>query len=270
VVEALLVDKPSGVAATQRYDDGIALATDLLRTAGTAARLSADPDPNRRFLADLVVERLPVVVVGAGQIADRLFLDARATGAAQERASLAVAVARSEVASAVQALDAAMFLVAASPEAALGRDVTEPLDAFRADAGRLAGPAVIEQTRISLTGAADAATLAERVRGSAAILAAAALAVLDRALQEYQDSVGRQRMRQLAMVLAGVVLGGLLLYRSVPRPYRDDDVVGTADVASVSINLPEVDARDLLALEELVHIGRGVQGRPSDRSDDAA
>ncbi|WP_214109269.1 hypothetical protein [Acrocarpospora catenulata] len=263
----------AGPASVQRYDDAIVLATDLLRTTGATARLGADPDPYHRYLAELVVERLPAVVVGAGQIADRLALDAKATGAARERGSLAVAVARSKVASAVEALDAGVALLVATPEGAVGRDVAGPLDAFREDAGRLAAPAVIEQTRSS-TGAADAARLAERVSGSAAELAKAAFIALDQSLLRYQQDLDWQHQRQLAIMIAGVVLGGLLLYRSIPPRYRDDevdDVAGTttADVASVSINLPEIDPRDLLALEELVHIGRGVRVRPSDGPGDA-
>ncbi|WP_326828925.1 hypothetical protein OIE13_27950 [Streptosporangium sp. NBC_01810] len=277
VADALGAEKPSGPYSVQRYDDAIVLATDLLRMAGATARLDADPDLYHRFLAELVVERLPAVVVGAGQIADRLALDAGATGAARERASLAVAVARSEVASAVEALDTGIVLLAATPEGAVGRDVGRdvagPLDEFRKDAGRLAAPAVLEQTR-SLTGAADAAKRAERVRESATALATAAFAALDQALQRYQQDVDWQHLQQLAMLIAGVVLGGLLLYRSIPARYHDDEVDGTADtttadVASLSINLPEVDARELLAMEELVHVGRGVRVRPSDGSGDA-
>ena len=77
------------------------------------------------------------------------------------------------------------------------------------------------------------------------------------------------------MAAAGVLLGAMLLWFSIPPPghgdHPADGMVGspTPDVASVSVQMPAVDARDLLAIEELVHVGRGVRARPRDEADDA-
>jgi hypothetical protein len=74
------------------------------------------------------------------------------------------------------------------------------------------------------------------------------------------------------------VLGVVLLWWSIPARGRSrgDEIAGLRDeaaqpldVASVSVQLPAVDARDLLAIEELVHIGRGVRARPKDEAGDA-
>ena len=99
---------------------------------------------------------------------------------------------------------------------------------------------------------------------------------LDRLLAGRQNGLRTQQLEVIAMAAAGVLLGVLLLWWSIPPKGRADAItddrtedVYAADVASVSVQLPAVNARDLLALEELVHVGRGVRARPRDEVDDA-
>ena len=275
-IARLTSDRPTGQAALERYGDAVALATELVRTVGATSQLVVDPDLYRHYLAHTTLLRLPTVLTAANLTADQLALGSRSADANREPAGSAMSVIQAQAAAAADAVDAGLRDVRDAAGVTVHRDLAGPLDAFREATGRLVGPDVLALSRPPI-GAADAAVTAGQVRDASLALANAMLAELDTLLSARSDALAQQRIYHLALAVAGVVLGLVLLFRAVPAHEGDaaeattdgSGPTGPADVASVSITLPEVDARDLLSLEELVHIGRGVQARPKDEANDA-
>jgi hypothetical protein len=158
----------------------------------------------------------------------------------------------------------------------MGARLTEPLDVFRPAVEQLAAPVVLKQA----DNGPDSRALGEaaaRLRDAALPLAVAVLDELDGLLAQRQGQLATQRLYALASITGGVILGVVLLWWSVPARGRgrgadmgavtaSGEPAQLRDVASVSVQLPAVDARDLLAIEELVHVGRGVRARPRDES----
>ncbi|OKI58183.1 hypothetical protein [Micromonospora sp. CB01531] len=274
-VERLRSQAPTGRAALQEYGEALALALDLCRTVLHTAHLATDGDPYRNYLAYTAASRLPVVLAGAGFMADRWYLDGRGSGAVRERATLAVSVTRSEVAEAATAIGAGPG-AASDVSASVGRDLFRPLDVFRDVAGQLAGPAVLEQ-EATPSDVATVTTDARTVQEAGRALAGATFNELDRELVARRDDLAAAELRQLLLALAGVAGGLVLLWWAVPargrdlsdRPADTSEPPFAGDIASVAVALPEVDARDLLAIEELVHVGRGVRPRPRDEAGNA-
>ncbi|GAA4263283.1 hypothetical protein GCM10022255_106430 [Dactylosporangium darangshiense] len=275
-INAVMLDRPVGREASRRYGDVITLAIQLAGKVGSTGRLVVDPDLYRHYLADAVVLRLPVVLTDANLAADLLYLDGHSSGPAAARAALAISVIRSDLASVAVAVDTGLGDVTDASGVAVGQALAAPLDAFREAVGRLAGPTALDKSQ-PLTDVAGTTTIARQVQEASTSLASVMFAELGGQLTSHERALEQQRLRPLALAVGGVVLGVILLFWVVPGRRRDgvddsfDDAASTlpADVASVSITLPEVDARDLLAIEELVHVGRGVRARPRGDADDA-
>ncbi|HWB37992.1 MAG TPA: hypothetical protein VHA75_18400, partial [Rugosimonospora sp.] len=69
-IDAVTGNPGTGADAYQRFGDVVGLAVTLLRQAGTAAGLTADPAPERAALADTLLAQVPDVLVYAGRAAD--------------------------------------------------------------------------------------------------------------------------------------------------------------------------------------------------------
>ncbi len=280
-IEKVGAERPTGAAAMERYGDLIALAADLARRVADTSNLILDPELDSYYLMDTALLQLPAAVAAAGRAADRAYLTPAASSTRQTpTVSVDVAVDRQLVAAAAQSMATSVRkAMEETNRSVMGTNLTEPLDVFRAAVDQLAPPAVLKQTD-DLPDAHVMADAAARVRDAALPLATAVLGELDALLGQRQTQLGTQRLYALASVVGGVVLAVVLLWWSVPPRGRGrgaelEAVTGTGDpaqlrdVASVSVQLPAVDARDLLAIEELVHVGRGVRARPRDESTDA-
>jgi hypothetical protein len=280
-IAKVMTERPTAATAIDRYGDLIELVAELARRAGDTSQLILDPKVDSYYLMDAVLLQLPTAVTAAGRAADRAYLGRSArTTADSEAIDVDVAVDRRRVASATAALGTSVRkAMNETSRATMGPTLTEPLDVFRAAVEQLAPPAVLKQSGQppNDTALSEAAT---RVRDSALPLAVAVLSELEGLLATRQEALATQRITALAYAGAGVIAGVVLLWWSVPprgRGHGDDLAGATAgddtgvprDVAAVSVQLPAVDARDLLAIEELMHVGRGVRARPRDEASDA-
>jgi hypothetical protein len=276
-IEKTAADRPTGAAALARFTDLITLANDLARRVADTSNLILDPRLDTYYLMDTALLQLPVAVTSAGRAADVSYLVTRSgQDSGDEDARVDVAVARTQVATSTDAIGVGLRkAMDETSRNGMGPNLTEPLDAFQSAVDQLAPPSALRQAEIP--SASSLATAAQRVREAALPLWGAVLGELDGALAARQESLSMQRTYGLTTAAAGVLLGVVLLWWSVPARSRgrgDDfaaarDEAQQMDVASVSVQLPAVDARDLLAIEELVHVGRGVRARPKDEAEDA-
>ena len=281
-IDKVGAQRSTGLAALDVYADVVALAADLARKIGDTSKLILDPQLDSYYLMDAAMLQLPTVLTAAGLAADLAYVtaDRGEDDKLSEGAFIDVAVARQQVATATEATSTGIRkALDATRRGAVGANLTEPLDAFRAAVDQLVPPAALRQA--TPTGNSSAIwAAAQKIRAAAVPLAAAVLTELDALLAIRQDDLASQRIYALGAAGAGVVLAVVLLWWSVPargRARSDELAAVTAgheggaagDVASLSVQLPVVDARDLLALEELVHVGRGVRAQPKEKPDDA-
>jgi hypothetical protein len=278
-IEKTATERPAGSAALARYTDLVTLANDLARRVGDTSNLILDPQLDSFYLMETALLQLPQVLTAAGRAADHAYLATVEDGDSDEEtaALVEVAVARQQVATATDAIGVGLRkAMDETSRSAMGPNLTEPLDAFRSAVDQLAPPAALRPADIPSAGNLSAS--AQRVREAALPLSSAVLGELDTLLADREKALTLERTYGLTTAAAGVLLGVVLLWWSIPARGRSrgDEIAGLRDeaaqpldVASVSVQLPAVDARDLLAIEELVHVGRGVRARPKDEAGDA-
>jgi hypothetical protein len=252
------------VGRTGTRDDGefraaARLSVDLMDHIGTTAGLALDSNADIHFLAEASLRQLPAVMLNAA-LAVGSALDA--PDAAR---SNALAAARYQMA---LAGDNATSAVTNAAVSAPGSDLIRQLDAFQSSINAL-GPVTFDQPRslVAVTSPAEV----ER-------LTAAALALDQTILNQIGDLLIDQQARLAAEKrfiigdAAGVVVGAfvLLWVLSPRRTAAITEADGDQDIAE-PVEEPQIaliEARDLLGLEELVHVGRAVQSRRR-ASDDA-
>ncbi|MDG4762045.1 hypothetical protein [Micromonospora sp. WMMD710] len=258
-VGQLIDDMPTGRQALDRYSEVLTLAVDMAAKVVRLAHLTSSADSYVNYLADASFVQLPIVLIGANLVADQTYL-----GGGSGSAALVIAVTRAQVAAAAAAIDAGLRdATGAAGHAAL----VEPLDSFRDTVSRFG-----DSAPAGTAGARATAANAALVQDASLAVADAMSKQLDRLLKDRVRTLDRLRQQQIALVIGGVLVGLLLLWWAMPGREREsaddrDDEVGadpTADIAAVSVAMPEVDARDLLAAEELLRVGRGVRPRSGD------
>jgi hypothetical protein len=259
-----------GPAAVQPYADATALAMQLIDMVGDRSGLFGTGDTVTVRLAEAALERLPSVLAAAGNVV--AYASDVTTAHVNEAAAarLDLAVARVMVATSAEALQRELQ---AAMESAPAPDVAKALDVLLAAVQRLAPPAPLRAVVADTLTTDAAARAAADIRAAATVLATACLDALDQHLAGRADDLAAQRARELGMATAGVFVCLVLLWWSAPQRERaaadGPATLATPDVAEVSVQVPAVDARDLLAIEELMHVGRGVRARPRDEADDA-
>ncbi|MGC9670794.1 hypothetical protein ACNTMW_30130 [Planosporangium sp. 12N6] len=229
-IATLMGQRLAGEQAYAAYSSVVALAVDLVRRIGDAAKLVPDPQLDVYYLADAALVRVPDVIVGAGRAADLAVLAERTpSDGAQTRVSVAryqVSVAGEELSTSLhRALDTRSVDGAA---AQLGPNLAGQLDAFTSAVDAFAPPAMWLQSLSkvdtpTVTGGAD------RVRQQTRPLAGAALGELDSLLSQRQDRLStRQTWTMLGAVLAVLLLGAILslLLPARPRTLPGDGGVG--------------------------------------------
>lgn len=271
-IDNVLTQSPTGLAAVDPYADLIAMAIDLLGTALTTSHLDTDAQPAGRSLV-VAVRQSMALVTATGQAADISALTASRDPDDVTEEQLALAMALRDGSSAYVDLTSALTAAAATTSSSpFTSTVAEQLTAFE-DALRAAlGPSAVRPPT-----SADPATLDAVARQVRELVRATTPTLLDELGRQLASREAAARDRMLIAIgtaAAGFVLGMVVLWWSAapPAPVPEGGLEALdsgPDVASVSVNLPAMDARELLALEELVHVGRGVRGRPSGGADDA-
>ncbi|MET8281425.1 hypothetical protein [Micromonospora sp. NPDC005174] len=258
-VKQLVDDRPTGRQALDRYSEVLTLAVDMAAKVLRLAHLNGSADSYGSFLADASFFQLPIVLTGANLVADQAYLGDKSGSTA-----VAIAVTRAQVAAAAAAIEAGLRVVT---EAAGHAALIEPLDSFRDTVSRFGDTALA-----GTAGKNASAAMAVQLQDASLNVADAMSSELDRLLKDTVRSLDRLRQQQMAMVIVGALVGLLLFWWAVPAREREsgderDEEVGTqpiADIASLSVAMPEVDARELLATEELLRVGRGVRPRADD------
>ena len=166
-----MAQRPTGPAALDAYADVVALATDLARKVGDTSKLILDPELDSYYLMDAAMLQLPAVLTAAGLAADLAYLTADRGEDHQlpEGALIDVAVARQKVATATEATSTGIRKAArrdATRRGALGANLTEPLDAFRAAVDQLVPPAALRQATPTRNSPAISAA-AQKIRAAA-------------------------------------------------------------------------------------------------------
>lgn len=280
-IEKVMADRTRGASAMAGYGDLLTLATDLARRVGDTSKLILDPELDTFYLMDAALLQLPTAIAAAGAAADHAYLASiEDSSEFDEAIPIEVVVERHRVAAANDALSTGLRkAMDETTRSALGPNLTEPLDVFRVAVDQLVPPSALRQTEAAPEPAA-LARAAQSVREAAMSLGTAVLTELDSLLESREQQLSTSRTYALLTAGAGVLLGVVLLWWSVPARGRSraddlgspdgrDESMHPFDVASVSVQLPSVDARDLLAIEELVHVGRGVRAKPKDEAGDA-
>ncbi|MDT5027831.1 MAG: hypothetical protein QOE61_4257, partial [Micromonosporaceae bacterium] len=274
-IEGLLAVSPSGRPALQAYTDVLALAAGLSQHVATATHLIAQEDLDGHYLAEAVSNGLPRMMAAAGLAADEAYLTTTADRSDRADGLMRVALARYQVSQTADEVLASIGIAfSATDSGTLNTSVTGPLDALGAAVGQLSAPAAVRPEAAAVDVAA-LTTGAESVRVAGASLTNAILTELDALVTVRLDQTRVSGVWAWGVAIAGGLVGLVLLWWSVPaavtRP-DDDDAHGDApdrDVAAISMRLPEIDPRELLASEELVHVGRGVRSQHRTQDDHA-
>lgn len=278
-IDEVLTDDPGGQAALERYGDVLVLAEDLARTVGNSSELLLDSEVDSHHLMEAVTLQIPQVLVEAGRAADLAALATGGFAPPEGQQLVQVHVARYQAARAADAIGAGMSTALETTDRdTLGENLAAPMDEFRTAINQLAPPATLVPSGGQVD-ATDMAAAADQVRDTALSLATVVLAELDGLMADRTASLADQRTLALVTTIAGIMLGVALLWWSVPAHDRptdrdmteepDADAAQPGDVAAIAVQLPVVDPRDLIEMEELLHVGRGVRARPKDRDDDA-
>jgi hypothetical protein len=277
-VRGAITESTVGQAAYSRYSDLTTVALELAGKVGDTSELILDPALDSYYLMDTALLRVPAVYVGAGRAADLAVLG----GASPSDAALVrVAVARHQVAIDSEAVAVGVRKAMENTDSArLGPNLTGQLDAFRSAVDAFVPPVKLLPT-LEKVATDTLVRSSERVRQELRPLGDATLRELDALLRTRHDALIEHRAGGIAAAVAGVVLAILLLglmLPAAPRPTAADDEraeeVEALEEKVESVTTPPsdttfLDPRDLLAVEELLHVGRAVRTRRRERVDDA-
>jgi hypothetical protein len=274
-ITALLGGDVRGQAAYDTYADLSTLAVELARKVGDSSQLILDPELDSYYLMDTSLLRIPDVLVFSGRAADlALLAQQKPSDVARSRA----AVARYQVATASDAIGAGLTKAMDSTRSvSLGPNVTGQLDAFRTAVDAYVPPAALLQNMDSPAPDALSAN-ATRVRQQALPLADAAITELDSLLRSRHDGLATQRAWAVTCAVVGVLLAVVLMWLLLPaapvatagsEPDSDENREAAEAGPPEGVDTTFVDPHDLIAVEELLHVGRAVRARKRERVDDA-
>lgn len=271
-IDTVLAQRRTGVTAAAEYGDLITMTVGLFDAVSVASHLNADSEPAPRSLV-VAARELLTLVAATGAAADATTLAAVAEPDAGTEERVDVAVALAEAASSYRTLVAVLTTsVDAGSPAPFTAAVAEQLTLLHDALEPAVGPAALRPATSVASATIDA--VSRQARELMRPTAENILNELDGQLAHRQAELRGDLLRGIGTAAAGLVLCLVVLWWSAapPAPAAEPDTEALpegSDVASVSVTLPSVDARELLALEELVHVGRGVRGRAPGGDDDA-
>jgi hypothetical protein len=274
-ITAVLGSDVRGQAAYDTYADLSTLVIDLARKVGDSSQLILDPELDSYYLMDTSLLRIPDVLVFSGRAADlALLAQQKPSDAARSRA----AVARYQVAMVSDAIGTGLTkAMDATGSVSLGPNVTGQLDAFRTAVDAYVPPAALLQNLDNPAPDALSANAA-RVRQQALPLADATITELDSLLRSRHDGLATQRGWAVTSTVVGVLLAVVLMWLLLPAApvtatgseADSDETRGPPEPSPPEgVDTTYVDPHDLIAVEELLHVGRAVRARKRERVDDA-
>ena len=269
-----------GRPAYDAYGQSVDLLLALAVKVGDESQLILDPEIDTYYLVDTVLLRIPPVVVDGGRAADLPLVVPQVRSEPDERNEpqptpepVQVTAAEDRVARAAAAIDAGLkksFDATASHT--LGSNLIGQLDAFRSPVSALApGDALAAPSTTRADPAVVAATRIE-LRTAALALGEATLNELDALITVRENALADARSRAVAAAVVGVVIAACILWLRLPDPGRAAPDPGvepeqSLDAVAYPVERDLVDARELLADAELIHVGRAL--RPPARREPA-
>lgn len=264
-IEKLGSTAPTGKAARDQYAEAMAMVLTLIAEVGDRSNLILDPELDSYYLMDVVLLRLPPVIVTSTRVLDETVLAGKDAAA---DVAVNVAVTTHQLGLLAGAISEDVRKASdATNRRELGPNLTASLDTFRSAVDRVAPPVALRPQSATWDDASLRQDVAA-IRSAALKLASVAFTELDSLLGIRLDALNGQRYTTLILAGGGGVTVLLLLWASVPAPReRADDFDergGNADHDDVALELATLEPRDILLTEELVHSGRSVHVRRSD------
>jgi hypothetical protein len=269
-VEVLLARSDTGRAAYDSYTVVVRLTLEMMRRIGDTSHLVHDPDLDSYYLMDAAIIRLPNAMVLAGQAADLVALAGTRSLSGED--AIKAAVARFGVSTAAEEVSAGLSKsIDFTARSALGTNITERLDSFKAAADAFAPPTIL----FGLSGTIDAEALAanaRRVSAAADPLAHRLLGELEVLLEERAAKLaGQWRFTAIAGGVATLIALLVLWLVIMPRP-RPLAAPITPEGPPRASDLPVgtlAYAREVLDSDRVVHVGRAARPRTREPGDAA-
>jgi hypothetical protein len=278
---ATLIARPeSGQQAFSDYSNVIHLAVALVTETGNTSTLILDPALDSYHLVDAAMVQAVSVLVDSGQMADLVWLESKVAPQGTTEAGGRVFAARDRVAQAAAAIDTDLQTsFGATRSTTLATHLAAPLDQFRNAISGFAPVTSLAELSVNLSKPQPLLAARSQVESAASRLQATMLDELDQLLRARQDDLHSQRQRGFVAIGAAAVAVGwigwiLLPARRAPDPAQTRDEAAALDGGRHrAAGIPEdedpdtaddgltdlMDARELLAMDELTRVGRAVR-----------
>jgi hypothetical protein len=278
---ATLIARPeTGQQAFSDYSNVIDLAVALVTQTGDSSELILDPGQDSFHLVDAAMVQATSVLVDSGQMADLVWLGSKVAPKGTTEADGQVFAARDRVAQAAAAIDTDLQTAfGATHSTTLAAHLAAPLDQFRSAISGFAPVTSLAELSVNLSQPQPLLAARSQVESAASRLQATMFDELDQLLRARQDDLRRQRQREFTAVGFAAVAVGWIGWILLP-PRRAPDSAQTGDEAAAldggrhraaGIREDEdpdpaddgltdlMDARELLAMDELTRVGRAVR-----------
>jgi hypothetical protein len=278
---ATLIARPeSGQQAFSDYSNVIDLAVALVTEAGDTSTLILDDVQDSFHLVDAAMVQAVTVLQGSGQMADLVWLGSKVAPKGTPEADGRVLAARNEIAQAAAAIDVDLQIAFEfTHSTALAADLAAPLDQFRSAISGFAPETSLAELSVNLSDPQPMLAAGSQVESAASRLQATMFYELDQLLRARQDDLRTQRERGFAAVGVAVVAVGWIGWILLPARRAPDSAQTTDEAAAqdggrhraAGIGEDEdpdladdgltdlMDARELLAMDELARVGRAVR-----------
>jgi methyl-accepting chemotaxis protein len=279
-IATLIATPETGQLAFSDYSNIIDLAVALVTATGDTSELILDPGQDSFHLVDAALVQATSVLVDSGQMADLVSLGSKVAPTGTTEAEGRVFAARDRVAQAAAVIDTdVQTSFGATRSTTLAAQLAAPLDQFRSAISGFAPVTSLAELPVSLSEPRSVYAARSQVQSAASRLQATMLDELDQLLQARQHDLHAQWQRGFAALGVAVVAVGwigwiLLPARRVPDPAQTTDEAAALDGGrhrAAEIGEDEdpdpaddgltdlIDARELLAMDELTRVGRAVR-----------
>jgi methyl-accepting chemotaxis protein len=278
---ATLIARPeTGQQAFSDYSNVIDLAVALVTETGDTSELILDPGQDSFHLVDAAMVQATSVLVDSGQMADLVWLESKVAPKGTTEAEGRVFAARDLVAQAAAAIDTdVQTSFGATQSTTLAAHLAAPLDQFRSAISGFAPVTSLAELSVNLSEPQPIYAARSQVESAGSRLQATMLDELDQLLQARQDDLHRQRERGFAAVGVAAVAVAWIGWILLPARRASDSALTTDEAAALDggrhraagIGEDEdpdpaddgltdlMDARELLAMDELTRVGRAVR-----------
>jgi methyl-accepting chemotaxis protein len=278
---ATLIARPeTGQQAFSDYSNLMDLAVALVTETGDTSNLILDPGQDSYHIVVAAMVDATTVLVDSGQMADLVWLGSKVAPKGTTEAEGRVFAARDGVAQAAADIDTNIQTAfGATQSTTLAASLAGPLDQFRSAISEFAPVTSLAELSVNLSEPQPIYAARSEVESTGSRLQATMFDQLDQLLQARQDELNRQRQQAFAAVGVAVVAVGWIGWILLPARRAPDLALGTDEAAELDSGRhrapglrededPDpaedgltdlIDARELLAMDELTRSGRAVR-----------